>query len=128
MMLSASNRMLVWDDVDPSEKLRIYDKGVVLNPSTETLTQQMVSYRTGDVRIPIVDEREALGKLIDDAWESIANGATARVEGAFGYEVVCCLEAACASARADGKWIDIGDSAKARAIAGVVSDATPALS
>lgn len=123
MMLSASARMLVWDDVDPSEKIRIYDKGVVLNPSSETLAKQMVSYRLGEVRIPIVDEREALGKLIDDAWESIVHDVTSRVEGAFGYEVVCCLEAACASARADGKWIEIGEPATARAIAGVVAAA-----
>ncbi len=125
MMLSASERMLVWDDVDPSEKIRIYDKGVVLNPSSETLTKQMVSYRLGEVRIPIVDEREALGKLIDDAWESVANGATSRIEGAFGYDVVCCLEAACASARADGKWVEIGEPSVARAIAGVVKVTPP---
>jgi predicted dehydrogenase len=124
MMLSASARMLVWDDVDPSEKIRIYDKGVVLNPSSETLAKQMVSYRLGDVRIPMVDEREALGKLIDDLWESIVNDRTARVEGAFGFDVVRCLEAACASARADGRWMEIGDGAIARAIAGVI-DATP---
>jgi predicted dehydrogenase len=107
LMLSASSRMVLWDDVDPSEKLRIYDKGVVLNPSSETLTKQMVSYRLGEVRIPMVDEREALGKLIDELWRSIEQGEPARVEGEFGYDVVRCLEAACLSASTNGRWVDL---------------------
>ena len=113
MMLSASAKMLVWDDVDPSEKLRIYDKGIVLNPSSETLAKQMVSYRLGEVRIPMTDDREALGKLLDDVWTSVTGGAPARVEGGFGYEVVLALEAACRSARADGRWIEIAEPSEA---------------
>jgi predicted dehydrogenase len=111
LMLSASSRMVLWDDVDPSEKLRLYDKGVVLHPSSETLTKQMVSYRLGEVRIPMIDEREALGKLIDELWHSIADGKTARVEGRFGYDVVRTLEAACSSASANGRWVDLNDAA-----------------
>jgi predicted dehydrogenase len=113
MMLSASAKMLLWDDVDPSEKVRIYDKGVVLDPTSETLTKQMVSYRLGEVRIPITDDREALGKLLEEVWASIARGTTARVEGAFGYEVVRVLEAACRSARFDGRWVDIAEPSEA---------------
>jgi len=107
LMLSASAKMLLWDDVDPSEKLRIYDKGVLLDPSSETLAKQMVSYRLGDVRIPMIDEREALGKLLDEVWESVAGGKPARIEGEFGYDVVRCLEAACRSARAGGRWMEL---------------------
>ena len=121
MMLSASASMLVWDDVDPSEKLRIYDKGVVLDPSSETLAKQMVSYRLGDVRIPMVDDREALGKLVDDVWESIVNERPARVEAAFGYDVARCLEAACASARSNGRWIDIAEPSPVGTIAGTIA-------
>jgi predicted dehydrogenase len=107
LILSASSRMVLWDDVDPSEKLRVYDKGVVLHPSSETLTKQMVSYRLGEVRIPMIDEREALGKLIDELWQSITGEKAARVEGEFGYDVVRCLEAACRSASSNGRWIDL---------------------
>ncbi len=64
--ISASRKMAVWDDVDPNEKIYIYDKGVVLDPSSTTLQQQMVSYRLGDLNVPLVDNREALGKLVDD--------------------------------------------------------------
>jgi predicted dehydrogenase len=107
MMLSASKRMAVWDDVDPSEKLRIYDKGVVRNPTSKTLSQQMVSYRLGDVRIPIVDSREPLAKLVDDVCASIQNGAPSRVEGRVGYDVVRCIEAACASVEGNGAWVPL---------------------
>ncbi len=105
MMLSASSRMTVWDDVDPSEKLRIYDKGVVRNPTHETLSQQMVSYRLGDVRIPILDGREPLAKLVDDVHAGIREGATTRVGERVGYDVVRCIEAACASVENGGGWV-----------------------
>ncbi len=107
MMLSASNRMAVWDDVDPSEKLRIYDKGVVRNPTSETLSQQMVSYRLGDVRIPIVDSREPLAKLVDDVYRDIRGGTPARVGGRVGYDVVRCIEAACTSVANNGIWVGV---------------------
>ena len=63
-MISGSLKMAVWDDVEPTEKIYIYDKGVVLDPSSSTLQQQMVSYRLGDLHVPLVDNREALGKLV----------------------------------------------------------------
>ncbi|HVA33865.1 MAG TPA: Gfo/Idh/MocA family oxidoreductase [Candidatus Baltobacteraceae bacterium] len=109
-IVSASARMLVWDDVDPSEKLRIYDKGVVLEPTSETLAQQMVSYRLGEVRIPMLDSAEALGKLLDDVWQSISSGRPSRIGGEFGYDVVRCLEAACHSARNNGEWVNLDES------------------
>ena len=105
MMLSASSRMTVWDDVDPSEKLRIYDKGVVRNPTHETFSQQMVSYRLGDVRIPILDGREPLAKLVDDVHAGIRDGAPTRVGERVGYDVVRCIEAACASVESGGGWV-----------------------
>ncbi|MGB8521130.1 MAG: Gfo/Idh/MocA family oxidoreductase [Candidatus Tumulicola sp.] len=107
MMLSASSRMTVWDDVDPSEKLRIYDKGVVRNPTHETLSQQMVSYRLGDVRIPILDGREPLAKLVDDVHAGIREGATTRVGERVGYDVVRCIEAACTSVESGGGWVTL---------------------
>lgn len=107
MMLSASSRMVVWDDVDPSEKLRIYDKGVVRNPTSETLPAQMVSYRLGDVRLPMIDGREPLSKLVDDVHVALTAGTQTRVGGRVGYDVVRCIEAACTSVERDGTWIPL---------------------
>jgi predicted dehydrogenase len=107
MMLSASTRMVVWDDVDPSEKLRIYDKGVLRNPTSETLPAQMVSYRLGDVRIPIIDNREPLAKLAEDVYAALVHGETIRIGGNLGYDVVRSIEAACTSLERDGAWVSL---------------------
>ncbi|HKU81363.1 MAG TPA: Gfo/Idh/MocA family oxidoreductase [Candidatus Tumulicola sp.] len=107
MMLSASSRMVVWDDVDPSEKLRVYDKGVVSEPTSETLSKQMVSYRLGEVRIPIVDGREPLAKLADDLHRALTAGGPSRIDAAVGYDVVRCIDAACRSAELNGAWMEL---------------------
>ena len=107
-MISGSKKMAVWDDVEPTEKIYIYDKGVVLDPSSTTLQQQMVSYRLGDVHVPLVDNREALGKLVADFAESIHTGSTTRSDGRFGAGVVRVIEAALRSAELDGAKVAVG--------------------
>ncbi len=106
-MVSGSLKMAVWDDVEPTEKIYIYDKGVVLDPSSTTLQQQMVSYRLGDLHVPLVDNREALGKLIDDFALAIRNGSPTRSDGAFGTGVVRVIEAALRSAELDGAKVAV---------------------
>ncbi|MGA8575351.1 MAG: Gfo/Idh/MocA family oxidoreductase [Candidatus Cybelea sp.] len=106
-MISGSRKMAVWDDVEPTEKIYIYDKGVVLDPSSSTLQQQMVSYRLGDLHVPLVDNREALGKLVADFASAIGNGAATRSDGAFGAGVVRVIEAALRSAELDGAKVEV---------------------
>ncbi|HEY2476387.1 MAG TPA: Gfo/Idh/MocA family oxidoreductase [Candidatus Cybelea sp.] len=106
-MLSGSLKMAVWDDVEPTEKIYIYDKGVVLNPSSTTMEQQMVSYRLGDLHVPLVDNREALGKLVEDFARAIRTGARTRSDGAFGASVVGVIEAALRSAELDGAKVEV---------------------
>ena len=106
-MISGSLKMAVWDDVEPTEKIYIYDKGVVLDPSSSTLQQQMVSYRLGDLHVPLIDNREALGKLVSDFAASITTGSPTRSDGAFGAGVVRVIEAALRSAKLDGARVDV---------------------
>ena len=98
-MISGSRKMAVWDDVDPNEKIYIYDKGVVLHPTSKTLQQQMVSYRLGDLNVPLVDNRETLGKLVDDFAAAIRTGTPTRSDGRFGAGVVRVIEGAMRSAQ-----------------------------
>ncbi len=100
-MISGSRKMAVWDDVEPNEKIYIYDKGVVLDPSSKTLQQQMISYRLGDVNVPLVDNREALGKLVGDFARSIRDGSPTRCDGGFGAGVVRVIEGALRSAQSE---------------------------
>jgi predicted dehydrogenase len=101
MMLSGSRKMAVWDDVNPNEKIYIYDKGVVLDPTSKTLQQQMISYRLGDLNVPLVDNREALGKLVSDFAKAIRTGSATRSDGRFGAGVVRVIEGALRSAQSD---------------------------
>jgi predicted dehydrogenase len=106
-MLSGSLKMAVWDDVEPTEKIYIYDKGVVLNPSSTTMQEQMVSYRLGDLHVPLVDNREALGKLVSDFARAIRTGEPTRSDGAFGAGVVGVIEAALRSAQRNGAKVEV---------------------
>ncbi|MGB6517425.1 MAG: Gfo/Idh/MocA family oxidoreductase [Candidatus Cybelea sp.] len=106
-MISGSRKMAVWDDVEPTEKIYIYDKGVVLDPSSSTLQQQMVSYRLGDLHVPLVDNREALGKLVTDFAAAIRNGSATRSDGDFGAGVVRVIEAGLRSAELDGAKVQV---------------------
>jgi predicted dehydrogenase len=106
-MISGSRKMAVWDDVEPTEKIYIYDKGVVLDPSSSTLQQQMVSYRLGDLHVPLVDNREALGKLVADFASAISNDTATRSDGPFGAGVVRVIEAALRSAERDGAKVEV---------------------
>jgi predicted dehydrogenase len=108
-MISGSLKMAVWDDVEPTEKVYIYDKGVVLDPSSTTLEQQMVSYRLGDLHVPLVDNREALGKLIADFANAIRSGSATRSDGVFGTGVVRVIEAAIRSAQLDGAKVAVAE-------------------
>jgi predicted dehydrogenase len=109
--ISGSRKMAVWDDVDPNEKIYIYDKGVVLDPTSSTLQQQMVSYRLGDLNVPLVDNREALGKLVDDFARSIRDGTPTRSDGRFGAGVVRVIEGALRSAERGSVRVELDAAA-----------------
>lgn len=106
-MISGSRKMAVWDDVEPTEKIYVYDKGVVLDPSSSTLQQQMVSYRLGDLHVPLVDNREALGKLVSDFARAITESSPTRSDGEFGTGVVRVIEAALRSADLEGAKVEV---------------------
>jgi predicted dehydrogenase len=106
-MVSGSLKMAVWDDVEPTEKIYIYDKGVVLDPSSSTLQQQMVSYRLGDLHVPLIDNREALGKLIAEFAHAIRTRTATRSDGEFGAGVVRVIEAALRSAELGGAKVAV---------------------
>ena len=106
-MISGSSKMAVWDDVEPTEKIYVYDKSVVLDPSSTTLQQQMVSYRLGDLHVPLVDNREALGKLVSDFAAAIREGSKMRSDGTFGTGVVRVIETAFQSASLGGRRVEI---------------------
>jgi predicted dehydrogenase len=106
-MISGSRKMAVWDDVDPTQKIYVYDKSVVLDPTSTTLAQQMVSYRLGDLNVPLIDNKEALAKLVDDFAAAIREKVVTRSSASFGAGVVRVIEAALQSAALDGAKVTV---------------------
>lgn len=108
-LLGASERMLVYNDLDTVHKLMVYDKGITLNSNAnpEVLYQALVGYRTGDMWAPKVDDVEALAvearhflSCVEKQEEPITGGQT-------GLRVVRILEAASRSMREHGRPIEL---------------------
>jgi predicted dehydrogenase len=87
----------VYDDVEATEKVRVYDKGFSINGNAENQYQALINYRIGDVLIPKLDATEALRGAALEFVTSIAQGRKPLTDGLAGYRVVRLLEAAQAS-------------------------------
>ena len=59
-LIGGSEKMIVYDDLEPSEKLKVYDKGITVTPGPEDVYKLLVSYRSGDMWAPRLDNTEAL--------------------------------------------------------------------
>src|SRR3989442_298050 len=95
-IVGGSKKMMIYDDMEPSEKLKIYDKGfsVAQQPSPENEYQMLISYRSGDMHAPQLDTREALAIEADNILQAIAGKSSLVVDGRAGWRGVRMLEAA----------------------------------
>ncbi len=94
-IVGGSKRMLVYDDVEPSEKVRVYDKGFSTEgPVSENGYRTLISYRSGDMHAPKLDSREALGVEVENVVNAIRGREDLIVDGTAGLRVVRILEAA----------------------------------
>ncbi len=105
-MIAGSSKMILYDDIEPTEKVRIYDKGVTTNrvgADREADYQTLVSYRTGDVWAPKLDSTEALRHVVAEFLASIRERRPPLTDGQAGLRVVRLLEAAQQSIKAGGQ-------------------------
>jgi predicted dehydrogenase len=105
-LLGGEKKMLVWNDLEPDEKIRIYDKGVDVK-SGEGIYDLLVSYRTGDMWAPKVEQTEALQIEADYFVDCVINGKTPINDGAAGLRVVKMLEAADQSLQKRGRIVQL---------------------
>jgi predicted dehydrogenase len=117
MLIGGSRRTLVWDDLNPTQRLSVYDRGVdITNPNalaTDTLGTErrrdlLVSYRSGDMVAPALVEREALGSMVDEYATAIRTGTAPLTDGRAGLRVLEILEAAERSLADGGALVPIG--------------------
>jgi predicted dehydrogenase len=102
-MIGGSEKMLVWNDIDEAEKIKIYDKGIkVKERDLEQRERLLVSYRSGDMHAPRVDRTEALALVVKEFADCILNQRPALTDGEAGLRVLRILEAADLSLKAGG--------------------------
>jgi predicted dehydrogenase len=110
-VFGGSRRTVVWDDMNPSARLMIHDRGVDrLTGSSVTPAerhQALVSYRTGDALIPALPEREALLSVMSEFAEAITQQRPPLTDARFGLRVLRLLEAASQSAERGGMQIPV---------------------
>ncbi len=111
-LIAGSRKMIVYDDIEPTEKIRIYDKGVTANrggdeADKEAAYRTLVSYRTGDVWVPKLDSTEALRYVCSEFLDSIRQRRPPLTDGHAGLRVVRLLEAAEQSIREGGRAVEI---------------------
>ncbi len=103
-MIGGRDKMLVWNDVEVDEKIKVYDKGVTVT-NAEGVYNLLVSYRSGDVWSPKVPQTEALTAELSYFLDCIRSDDTPFNDGVAGLRVVRLLEAADRSLAAQGKVV-----------------------
>lgn len=103
-LIGGDNKMIVYNDLEPSEKVRVYDTGYS-HKSDEDKKHIMVDYRTGDVFIPKLSSQEALAGVAKDFVSSITEKKAPLSNALLGRSVVNILEASQKSIKSNGKEI-----------------------
>src|SRR5436305_6020970 len=108
-ILGGSKKMMIYDDMETSEKLKVYDKGfsIASRPTPENEYQLMISYRAGDMHAPCLDTREGLAVEAENVINAIAGKEALIVDGWAGWRVVRILEAAQRSIEEGGAFIPV---------------------
>lgn len=105
--IGGSRKMIVYDDVEASDKLKLYDKGITLSHTPESAHQFRIGYRAGDMSVPHLPTKEALLSEAEHFISCIRSGASPISNGMTGVRVVEILEAATRSIAAQGKAIKL---------------------
>jgi predicted dehydrogenase len=106
-LIGGDRQMIVYDDLEPSEKIKVYDKGITLNGQAEGVYQMMVGYRTGDMWAPQISMAEALCTEALHFVECIHLNRRPLTDCNFGHRVVRILEAANLSLARRGQPIEL---------------------
>lgn len=108
-IIGGSERMLVWNDLDPAERLKVYDKGVTIQPRPDRAARDtaLVSYRTGGVTSPHVPHGEALAGVVAEFAAAVAEKRAPLTDGASGARMLRILEAAQRSVARGGARVPV---------------------
>ena len=110
-LVGGSRKMVVYDDLEPSEKIKVYNKGITINQNPDNLLRMRVDYRIGDMWAPQLDRTEALRAEADHFIHCINNKECPLTDGQAGLRVVRILQAASQSIAERGRPVELGAGA-----------------
>ena len=105
-LIGGEKRMVVWNDLEADEKLKVYDKGVNID-SREGVYELLVSYRSGDMWAPQLEQVEALREELTYFVDCVSSGQEPHNDGCAGLRVVKMLEAATESLKNKGALVNL---------------------
>jgi len=106
-LIGGTSKMILYDDNQPSEKIKVYDKGVDLYETKEALYHLKVQYRVGDMYSPKLDDLEALSFETRHFVDCINKGKKPMTDGRAGLEVVKVLAASRKSLEGNGMPVEL---------------------
>ena len=108
VLIGGSDKMIVYDDMENVEKVKIYDSGIDLEANDkDSIYSSLVQYRTGDMYAPKLDNIEALKEECQHFVDCIKNNEQPISNGEFGLSIVKILTAAQQSIKENGKNISL---------------------
>jgi len=107
-LVGGSRKMIVYDDLELSEKIKVYDKGVTVGGDKEDDYQQRIGYRSGDMWAPKLAVTEALQIETEQFARCITDGEVSPADGHAGLRVVQLLESASRSLQENGRPVKLG--------------------
>jgi predicted dehydrogenase len=107
MTVVGTRKMLVYNDIETNEKIKLFDKGVEKPPHYDTFAEFHFSYRYGDIHIPRLEQSEPLRLQCEHFWECIKKRKQPKSDGYSGLKIVAILEAICESMRKGGMPVAI---------------------
>jgi predicted dehydrogenase len=110
--IGGSRKMVVYDDLEATEKIKVYDKGIMVKAAEESAHQLRIGYRAGDMWAPHLAAKEALQTEAEHFIDCLCTGETPISNAVTGLRVVEILEAASHSIAAQGKPVHLSDEHK----------------
>jgi predicted dehydrogenase len=107
ILIGGSKKMITYDDLEPSEKIKIYDKGISFTDDPQKIYQMRVGYRSGDMWAPQIDGSEALRVEGEHFVDCIVNNKVPLTDGKLGMRVVQLIEAATRSMNEHGRSVKL---------------------
>ncbi len=105
ILVGGSKKMIIYNDLEPSEKIKVYDKGVTFTDDPKQIYEMRVTQRTGDMWAPKLASTEALSLGGKHFVDCIEHGKAPETDGYLGLRVIELIEAATSSMRGKGETV-----------------------